>query len=450
MFGDGQPVFTSYIRDVSQRKQAAEAVEESERRFGRFMQHLPGLAWSKDLAGRYVFANDAALKVWRKTTAELYGKTDIELFPLETAAQFQENDRRALASESGLQTVETLDHGHGDIHHSIVSKFAIPGPDGKPALIGGMAVDVTDRLKMEQSLQEADRRKDEFLATLAHELRNPLAPISNALHILRLSGDLPPAAERMRDIMDRQVNHLVRLVEDLLEVSRVTRGKIELRKEPVELARVIDSAVDTSRPLIEAAGHQLAIAIPPDVITLDADPVRLVQIISNLLNNAAKYTETGGQIWLSAQRDAGEVVISVRNNGVGIPAEMLPRMFDMFAQVDPTLKRSHGGLGIGLTLSKNLVQMHGGRIEARSEGPGKGSEFIVRLPLSAAAVPALRSPRRRLQNKRCRCAAFWWSTTPRLQSLFSAGCWKYWDNKCAPPTAAPRRSKLHSTNGPTS
>ena len=388
MFGDGLPVFTSYIRDVSQQKQAAEAVQESERRFGRFMQHLPGLAWSKDLAGRYVFANDAALKVWRKTMAELYGKTDMEIFPAETAAHFQENDRRALASESGLQTVETLDHGNGDIHHSIVSKFAIPGPDGTPALIGGMAVDVTDRLKMEQSLKEADRRKDEFLATLAHELRNPLAPISNALHILRLSGELPPAAERVRDIMERQVNHLVRLVEDLLEVSRVTRGKIELRKEPVELARVIESAVDTSRPLIETAGHQLAIAISPDVITLDADPVRLVQIISNLLNNAAKYTETGGQIWLTAQREGNDVVISVRDNGVGIPAEMLPRVFDMFAQVDPTLKHSQSGLGIGLTLSKNLVQMHGGQIEAHSEGRGKGSEFIVRLPLAAAAVPA--------------------------------------------------------------
>ncbi len=383
MFGDGLPIFTSYIRDVSPQKQAALAVEESERRFARFMQHLPGLAWSKDLEGRYVFANEAALKVWGKTMAELYGKTDLEIFPPETAACFQENDRLALASESGLQTIETLDHGDGDIHHSIVSKFAIPGPDGNPALVGGMAVDVTERMKMEESLKDADRRKDEFLATLAHELRNPLAPISNALHILRLSGDLPPAAERVRDIMERQVNHLLRLVEDLLEVSRVTRGKIDLRKEPVELARVIESAVDTSRPLIDAAGHQLAISLSPDVIILDADPVRLVQVISNLLNNAAKYTETGGQIWLSAQRDGNEVVISVRDNGMGISADMLPRVFDMFAQVDPSLKRAHSGLGIGLTLSKNLVQMHGGQIEARSKGPGQGSEFIVRLPLGA-------------------------------------------------------------------
>ena len=388
--GEGPPVFTSYIRDISEQKQAALAVQESERRFSRFMQHLPGLAWSKDLSGRYVFANDSALKIFGKTSDELYGKTDVDIFPPETAAQFQDNDRRALMSESGVQTIETLNHDDGDVHYSIVSKFPIPGPDGQPALIGGMAVDVTERMKMEESLKDADRRKDEFLATLAHELRNPLAPISNALHILRLSGDLPPAAERVRDIMERQVNHLVRLVEDLLEVSRVTRGKIELRKEPVDLARVIESAVDTSRPLIEAAGHQLAISLSPEVIILHADPVRLVQVISNLLNNAAKYTETGGQIWLTAQRDGNQVLISVRDNGMGIPPDMLPRVFDMFAQVEPKLRSSQGGLGIGLTLAKNLIQIHGGQIETRSEGLGKGSEFIVRLPLAAppdAAAP---------------------------------------------------------------
>ncbi len=254
------------------------------------------------------------------------------------------------------------------------------------------AVDFIENAQLYAQLREADRRKDEFLATLAHELRNPLAPISNALHVLNLTGEMPPATVRVRDIMEQQCNHLVRLVEDLLEVSRFTRGKINLRKEPVELAHVIQSAVDTSRPLIEAAGHELAIAISPNVITLEADPVRLAQIISNLLNNAAKYTEPGGQIWLSAQSDSSEVIISVRDNGVGIPAEMLPRVFDLFEQGDPTLKRTHGGLGIGLTLAKNLVQIHGGTIEAHSEGPGKGSEFIVRLPRMATTVTTLAAP----------------------------------------------------------
>ncbi len=259
-------------------------------------------------------------------------------------------------------------------------------------LCARQAVDFIENAQLYAQLREADRRKDEFLATLAHELRNPLAPISNALHILHLSGDMPPATQRVCEIMEQQCNHLVRLVEDLLEVSRFTRGKIDLRKEPVELARVIQSAVDTSRPLIEAAGHQLAISISPEVITLEADPVRLAQIISNLLNNSAKYTEPGGQIWLSAQREGTEVTISVRDTGMGIPAEMLPRVFDMFAQVDPTLKRSQGGLGIGLTLAKNLVQMHGGQIEARSDGLGKGSEFVIRLPVLSAMLTAVAAP----------------------------------------------------------
>jgi PAS domain S-box-containing protein len=253
-------------------------------------------------------------------------------------------------------------------------------------LCARQAVDFIENARLYAQLREADQRKDEFLATLAHELRNPLAPISNSLHILRLSGELPPAADRVRAIMERQVNQLVRLVDDLLEVSRITRGKIELRKENVELAAILDNAIETSRPLIDAAGHQLAISISPEMMTVEADPVRLSQVVSNLLNNAAKYTDQGGQIWLSARREGAEAFISVRDNGLGIPPEMLPRVFDMFAQVDRTLNRSQGGLGIGLTLSKNLVQMHRGKIEVRSEGAGRGSEFIVTLPLVAAQV----------------------------------------------------------------
>jgi PAS domain S-box-containing protein len=253
------------------------------------------------------------------------------------------------------------------------------------------AVDFIENARLYAQVCEADCRKDEFLATLAHELRNPRAPISNALHILRLSGELPPAAERVRDIMERQVTHMVRLVDDLLEVSRITRGKIELRREPLDLAAVIESAVDTSRPLITVANHQLAISMPPDVLTVDGDSMRLAQVIANLLNNAAKYTPEGGQIWLTTRREANEAVISVRDTGAGIPAEVLPRIFEMFAQGDRTLNRAQGGLGIGLTLAKSLVQLHGGRIEARSEGLGKGSEFIVHLPLSAT-MPKLIMP----------------------------------------------------------
>jgi PAS domain S-box-containing protein len=250
-------------------------------------------------------------------------------------------------------------------------------------LCARQAVDFIENARLYEELRAADSRKDEFLATLAHELRNPLAPLRNSLQILRMSEDLGPAAERVRDIMERQVDHMVRLVDDLLEVSRINRGKLELRKEPTDLATVVRNAIETSRPLIESARHQLAISISTDPLMLQADPVRIAQVIANLLNNAAKYTASGGQIWISARRDGEEAVVSVRDNGAGIPAEMLPRVFEMFAQVNRTLNRSQGGLGIGLTLARNLVELHGGRIEASSDGPGKGSEFIVRLPLDA-------------------------------------------------------------------
>jgi signal transduction histidine kinase/ActR/RegA family two-component response regulator len=273
-------------------------------------------------------------------------------------------------------------------------------------LCARQAVDFIENARLYEQLREADRRKDEFLATLAHELRNPLAPISGSLQILRLTDDLSPAVEHVRSIMEEQVNHLVRLVDDLLEVSRITRGKIELRKKSVDLVAVIASAVEISRPLIEAAGHQLAITLSPEPMALEADAVRLSQVIANLLNNAAKYTDKGGQIWLSAQRQGGEAVVSVRDTGCGISADMLPRIFDMFAQVDRTLERAQGGLGIGLSLAKNLVEMHGGRIEAHSAGPGRGSEFIVWLPLvhhgprSTLAASAPENGKRHLPARR--------------------------------------------------
>ncbi len=245
-----------------------------------------------------------------------------------------------------------------------------------------IARDITDRKRAERALIEADRQKNEFLATLAHELRNPLAPIRNSLHILRLSRGDGPGAERVQEIMERQIEHMVRLVDDLLEISRITTGKIELRIEPVEIASVIRSAVETSRPAIDDHGHQLATTLPPEPLTVEADAVRLSQVIANLLNNAAKYTEQPGQIWLSVSRDRGEVVISVRDNGIGISADLLPKVFDMFTQAERSKRHSQDGLGIGLALAKRLVDMHGGRIEAKSAGEGQGSEFTLRLPLA--------------------------------------------------------------------
>ena len=239
-----------------------------------------------------------------------------------------------------------------------------------------------ERVRLIRELKEGDRRKDEFLATLAHELRNPLAPIRNSLHVMRLAGGDQGILEQAHSMMGRQLSQMVRLIDDLLDVSRITRGKLDLRKERVELAAVINMAVDTTRLLIESSGHALTITLPPEPIYLDADPMRLAQVFSNLLNNAAKYMNRGGRIWLSAAPNGGEVVISVRDLGIGIPPEALPTVFDMFSQVEHALEKSQGGLGIGLTLVKRLVEMHGGSVQAFSDGPGKGSEFVTRLPVA--------------------------------------------------------------------
>lgn len=249
------------------------------------------------------------------------------------------------------------------------------------------AVDFIENARLYEQLRAADRRKDEFLAVLAHELRNPLAPLTNSLHIMRLAQDLSPDIESLRGIMETQLQHLVRLVDDLLEVSRITCGKIELRRQEVELASIISTAVETSRPHIEAAAHQLAIQVAPEAVYLDADAMRLAQVVSNLLNNAAKYTPRGGQIWLTAGVEQEQAVIGVRDNGIGISADMLPHIFEMFSQVEQARRQAQGGLGLGLAVARGLVEMHGGTIDARSAGPQRGSQFVIRLPIVRVARP---------------------------------------------------------------
>jgi PAS domain S-box-containing protein len=250
-------------------------------------------------------------------------------------------------------------------------------------VLARQAADLIERKRTEQALRDADRKKDEFLATLAHELRNPLAPIRNAVQILIAKG--PPILELQwaRGVIDRQVQLMARLLEDLLDVSRISRNQMELRTERVDLAAMVEAAVETSRPVIEAGGHELSVILPPEPIQLEADPVRLAQVFANILNNAAKYTEEGGRIRLSAERQGSDVIVSVKDSGIGIAAEMLPRIFEIFSQAKPALVRSQGGLGIGLSLVKGLVELHGGSIVARSGGPGQGSEFAVRLPVAA-------------------------------------------------------------------
>jgi PAS domain S-box-containing protein len=254
-----------------------------------------------------------------------------------------------------------------------------------------------ERLRLLDKLREADRRKDEFLATLAHELRNPLAPVRNAVQVLRLSGADKPELRWGQDVIERQVSHLTRLIDDLLDISRITRNKLELRRDRVELTEVIRGAVETSRPLIEQCGHELTITLPPEPIHLYADLVRLAQVFMNLLTNAAKYTDRGGRISLTAERQGHEIVVRVKDTGLGIPAEKLPHLFEMFFQVGRSLERSQGGLGIGLSLVRRLVELHGGSVKAHSAGVGKGSEFTVRLPvLTEASKPEL--PREPSEN----------------------------------------------------
>ncbi len=254
-------------------------------------------------------------------------------------------------------------------------------------------------------LAEIDRRKDEFLAMLGHELRNPLAPVTTALQIMRIHENEPVRVARSREIVERQVEHMTRLIDDLLDVSRITRGKIELREQPLVLSSVIERAVESARPLIDERGHRVALDLPTEPVTFLADPARLAQVFANLLNNAAKYTDVGGRIWLRARVDGNELVVGVKDDGPGFTKDLLAHAFDLFMQGPQTRARARGGLGIGLTLVRRLVELHGGTVEAMSEGPGRGTEFVVRLPLRVptavdgaqpAAAVATAGPRRRI------------------------------------------------------
>ena len=244
-----------------------------------------------------------------------------------------------------------------------------------------------ERVRAENALRVADQRKDEFLATLGHELRNPLAPMQAGLQLLKLGNLSDPRCVRSVEVMERLLQHLVRLVDDLLEVSRITRGLVEIRKDTIDLNAVLRTAIETGRPLIEVNNHELTIDLPPQPLCVAGDQVRLEQVFANLLNNASKYTDTGGHISVSAASVDGWAKVSVRDDGIGIPASRLATVFDMFTQVDRSDRRAQGGLGIGLTLVRSLVTMHGGNVEARSDGPNMGSEFIVRLPEVVVPTP---------------------------------------------------------------
>jgi len=377
--------------------------------FRRVLEALPAAAYICDAQGLITYYNRRAALAWgrepklndpedRYCGSFRMSTTDGKWVPHDQCWMARcLHERRAFEGEEIV--VERPDGTR-----LVVLAHAIPITDEQGEVTGAVnvVVDITDRKRTEQQLQdrerelaEASRRKDEFLATLAHELRNPLAPIRNALHLLRLAesaSDGGPPLSQVHEMIERQVNYLVRLVDDLMDVSRITRDWIELRREAVELAAVIHGAVETARPLIESAHHQLTVDVPAEPLVLEADPVRLTQVFANLLNNAAKFTASEGRIWLSVRREQSDVVVSVRDTGIGIPSDMLSKVFDLFTQVDRTYSRTQGGLGIGLTLVKRLVDMHGGQVEAQSEGRGRGSEFVVRLPLASPSSTAAARP----------------------------------------------------------
>jgi PAS domain S-box-containing protein len=360
-------------------------IDELNARTADYLEGLMEGFVAYDANWRMTYMNAAAERILGRERQDVLGKTWHQAFPHAVGNAVDQMYQRVMRN----RLPERI-----EIFYEHYQRWLEIG--ASPVQTGGVAVyfrDVTDRMRAYQELErtshelrEADRRKDEFLATLAHELRNPLAPIRNGLQLLGISQPGSQVAEQARAMMERQTKHLVRLVDDLLEVSRISTGKLELRKEAVELAAVLGSAIETSRPLMEAGKHELRIELPREVITLDADPVRLAQVMANLLNNAAKYTTSGGLIEVTARREDARVRIAVRDNGIGIEPAMLPRVFELFTQAEPAPERAAGGLGIGLTLARTLVELHGGTIEAHSAGRGKGSEFVVRLPVLASRV----------------------------------------------------------------
>jgi PAS domain S-box-containing protein len=372
--------------DITDTYRANEKLRHSEERLRLALTAGRMNVWHWDLHTDVVECSDNAREFWGMDIGR--ASDFMRVVHPDDAHGVIQAAREAMAGEGPYMAEYRLRAQHGVVRW-VQSRGRMERDDnGHPRNIVGVTVDITDLKLAEQQLREEDRRKDEFLATLAHELRNPLAPIRTGLALLRASTDAS-ALQRTREIMERQLAHMVRLIDDLLDLSRVTRGKVAIEKERVDLWSVLGSAIEASRPLIDAASVQLHVRVPEGPIPIDADRTRLSQVLSNLLNNAAKFTEPGGRIELEAVADADTVTISVKDTGIGIPPEMLSRIFEMFAQIADSRARGQSGLGIGLTLVRRLVELHGGQVWAESDGPSTGSTFYVKLPLATAVAADL-------------------------------------------------------------
>jgi len=382
-----EPECLTAITDVTENQHREETLRKSQGQLRQFIEQAPISIAMLSREMRYIAVSDRWIKEYGRGRTNLTGLSHYEVHP-DLPGAWKKMHRDALAGAFVSKKEELWIQNDGSRRWL---RWAVHPWTDEAGEIGGIIIsleDITERKQAEQALLEADRRKDEFLAILAHELRNPMTPIRNAVHLLKRKDSSDRMLQTARDIIDRQSQHLARLVDDLMDVSRITQRRLELRTERVELQTILEHAIEASMPMLDCAAHEFTTSLPADSIYLDADPVRLAQLFVNLLNNACKYTPDAGHIDLAAGRDGADVVVTVRDTGQGILAEHMPHIFEMFSRAESASQYVQSGVGIGLWLARSLAEMHDGSIEARSEGLGKGSEFIVRLP-AAAETPVL-------------------------------------------------------------
>ena len=380
------------VRDLLEEREAmSRKAEQQAKIFDTTLSAIADFAYIFDRDGRFLYANRALLDLWGLPLEQAMGKTFFELpYPHDQAARLHRQVLQVFETGEVLRDETAYTSRRGVVGYYEYIFSPVGNPRGEVEVVAGSTRDISARRRIEETLREQDRRKDEFLAMLAHELRNPLAAVANAASLLKNTEDAE-SHTWAAGVIERQTRQLTHLIDDLLDVSRITTGKIRLRREILDVATVLERACESARPLVQERQHELLCDYPHGLLWLEADPTRIEQIVLNLLTNAAKYTPTGGRIELGARRVDAEILITVRDNGMGIAPHRLPEMFQLFAQGERSIARSEGGLGIGLTIVQKLAEMHGGRIVAHSEGPNRGSTFTVHLPAAVAPAPAAES-----------------------------------------------------------